>query len=303
VAHSAGLPYYLASDLSQLEVVLTSERVGVSLVDCDQLDLETLERIVARLQEVPVALISSNGSKGPLGSLLDRPGVGRALGRYCALQVMEPPFDERELVVTSRKLLSNDIFGIAKYVGSYGVALEADQVTSVADKGRAVSRLDSYLRQLQCTSALVDPMLTVAEELILNAIVHAPTDASGQAKYESRGPSPDLVLEPSEYVDVVYGCDGQRLMLSVADRFGRLKRKTLGDHLRRAFQGAPLEIASKASGAGLGLIFSLRAMHQIIVNVHEGVRTEVIASWDLGANSGSEPKQMAKSLQLFWVPK
>jgi hypothetical protein len=134
-------------------------------------------------------------------------------------------------------------------------------------------------------------------------MVHAPRDANGEPKYEKVGAGPNLKLEPHETVTVTWGCDGQRLMLSVTDDFGRLDKRTVFEYVSRLFSGEKLVVETKTSGAGLGLSMAVMNLHQLVFNVWETRRTEAIAGWYLRVSNAAEFRTVGKSLNLFWVPK
>jgi hypothetical protein len=89
----------------------------------------------------------------------------------------------------------------------------------------------------------------------------------------------------------------------VRDNFGMLAKKTLHNYVGRGFDSAQLTPETKPGGAGLGLTMSLRSIHQLIFNIQDQVRTEVIAGWYLRVNSAGEFRQVGKSLNVFWLPK
>ena len=277
------------------------------ILDCDNTDAHVMDDVLARLNRhrvhVPVVILSVGSDKGPLIELIQRYDVGNLVAKHGAIRAVFPVLDERELLVTCHKVVQRDIFGIDKYVASWGVVLHRACVTSMEDKGPFLNAFENYLVELDCPQSVVPSIVTVAEELILNAVVHAPRHEDGAPKYEELGPRPDLVLEPHEYVDIAYGCDGQRLMLSVTDNFGRLNKETLYNYLARGFDQTQMEAETKPGGAGLGLSLSFRSIHQLIFNIQESVRTEVIAGWYLRVSTASEFRQVGKSLNLFWLPR
>jgi hypothetical protein len=277
------------------------------ILDCDNPSPTLLEETLAILEEAgnpcPVILLSMSSNKGPLMSLIQRHDISNLVAKHGAIRAVFPVLDERELLVTCEKVIKRDIFGLQKYVGLWGVVFHRAVITSIKDKGPLLTDFEQYLVSLDCQETIVQGIVSVAEELILNAVVHAPRNPDGSAKYEGVGPRADLVLDPSEYVHVTYGCDGQRLMVSVTDNFGRLSRQTLHGYVARGFEAVQLAPEDKASGAGLGLSLSVRSIHQLIFNIQDSVKTEVIAGWYLRVNSASEFRQVSKSLNVFWLPK
>jgi hypothetical protein len=210
--------------------------------------------------------------------------------------------DERELLVTCEKFLRRDIFGIDKYIGAWGVVLHRATIDSVASKASFLDEFEQYVTDLGSPSAIIPEIVTVADELIINALIHAPHLPDGRPKYEAVASKANIVLEPHEVIEVVYGCDGRSLMLSVADNFGRLGKRTLYDYLSRSFQGRPLVVENKPGGAGLGLSLSTHNIHQLIFNIQDTVRTEAIAGWYLRVLNAREFTQVEKSINVFRLP-
>lgn len=275
------------------------------VVDADTIALSAVEPVLAQDRGSravrPVVLISVGDNKAELLRLIRNQEIGNLVAKHGAIRAVYPALDERELLVTCQKVLRKDIFGIEKYVGLWGTEVSRFTLTGMPDKAPFLSEFEQYLNRLDCPARVAPGITTVAEELILNAMVHAPHDQKGRPKYEAIGPRPDLELAPNEYVEVAYCCDGQRLMLSVVDNFGRLSRNKVLSYLARGVDGEKLSVETKAGGAGLGLSMAFGGLHQLIYNIHENTRTEAIAGWYLRVKDAHEFRAMSKSMNLFWL--
>ena len=301
--HSGGIECHFFDRIDGLDDI-AALRPAITIVDCDAFEPDQTLAAVRRLDGIcSVVLLSSSADKSQLLHLIQQHDIGNLVAKHGAIRAVYPMLDERELLVTCEKVLKRNIFGIEKYVGSWGVVLHRTTLTKLADKPAVLQKFEQFLNGLDVPETITQGIITVAEELILNAVIHAPRNPDGTPKYEHIGPRPDLVLEPNEAVNIAWGCDGQRLMLSVTDNFGRLEKTTLRSYLTRAFEGVQLQTETKASGAGLGLSMSLRSIHQLIFNIQDQKRTEVIAGWYLRVNSAGEFRQVGKSLNVFWLPK
>lgn len=275
------------------------------VVDADTIALAAVEPVLAEDRAArasrPVVLISVGDNRAELLRLIRNQEIGNLVAKHGAIRAVYPALDERELLVTCQKVLRKDIFGIEKYVGLWGTEVARYTLTGMPDKAPFLAEFEQYLNRLDCPARVAPGITTVAEELILNAMVHAPHDHKGHPKYEAIGPRPDLELAPNEYVEVAYCCDGQRLMLSVVDNFGRLSRNKVLSYLARGVEGEKLSVETKAGGAGLGLTMAFGGLHQLIYNIHENTRTEAIAGWYLRVKDANEFKAMSKSMNLFWL--
>jgi CheY-like chemotaxis protein len=296
---ASGCEVEFVGDLATLDTLLGTAPPDLLVLDGDRPEAE-LEMLLERhAQHPPVVLLALSADRRVVLDLVRLHHVGNFVAKHGALRAVAPVVDERELLATCEKMLSRAIFGVDRYIGCFGVVVHRHTVTSVEDRDRVLAVFEEYLVALDCLPSVVPGMVTVADELILNAIIHAPRDAAGQPKYEAEHLDPQLVLEPQEYVEVAWGSDGQRLMLSVTDHFGRLDDATLYNYLARGLEAEQLEPEIKPSGAGLGLVMSFRSIHQLVFNIEESVRTEVIAGWYLRVNNALEFRQVGKSLNVF----
>ncbi len=302
--HSGGINVHFTDNQEEMASLLVDVKPELAIIDCNG-ELSSVEGALAAFnnesEHPPLVILSMGSDVNKLLHLVKNHEVGNLVAKHGAIRAVYPMLDERELLVTCEKVLRRNIFGIDKYVGSWGVVLHRAVITGTADKTPFLVQFENFLNELDCPASIVQGIVTVAEELILNAVVHAPHYPDGKSKYEHLGPLAELTLEPDEHVNVVYGCDGTRLMFSVTDNFGRLSRETLYKYLTRSFDMLQSP-ETKVSGAGLGLSLAFRSIHQFVFNVQENARTEVIAGWYLRIGSASEFRQVAKSVNLFWLP-
>lgn len=199
--------------------------------------------------------------------------------------------DEGEIVVTSAKLLSGDIFGLEKYL-SWGVSVQELPVADYDQKRDAIEQLVESARGVGARRPVCAKIENVADELLMNAIYDAPTvDGSG-----ARGPTAGGGTTPAL---LRYACDGRYFAVSVRDEYGALRKEAILDNLLRARdeRGRP---RASGDGAGLGLYFVLSSVTRFIANVQPGERTEVICLFDLRV-SPRDAGSCAQSLHIFTI--
>jgi signal transduction histidine kinase len=301
---SSGSVTTFVENLPELSEAIAQVNPALLILDTDDSDGAAVENMLSAAhakRALPIVLLSVSKDKSPLASLVERHDISNLVAKHGAIRASYPTLDERELVATCEKVLQRNIFGIDKYIGNWGVLIHHAEITGQKDKAPFLARFEQYLRALEFTKSVIPDVITVADELIMNAMVHAPRDAAGNPKYEMLNATKSIELAPHEFIKVEFGCDGQRVMLSVSDNFGTLDKKKVHLYLSRAF-GPPLTPEDKPGGAGIGLSMSYRSIHQLIFNVHESKRTEAIAGWYLDVATGAEFRQVAKSLNLFWLP-
>jgi len=207
-------------------------------------------------------------------------------------------FDAGELVATCEKILRRDCFGLDKYMSGFGIELSHQVIVRAQERDLVIERLTAVVRALGGGRRLVDSVALVADELVTNAVYNAPRDADGQPRYASRSRRDKVTLEPTEYVRLDYGADGRAFGIAVTDNFGGLTPETIRAGIARCLT-AEDQIEQKEGGAGLGIYTALGSVNQLVINVEEGIRTEVIALWDLERRGRGTGAANPGSLHVF----
>jgi hypothetical protein len=208
-------------------------------------------------------------------------------------------FSIDELRVTLQKLILQDFFGIEKYL-TPGTPIHRAGVTSSEDRDTLNSSVAQFAENCRLGQHTCKLLYGISEELLMNAVYDAPV-AGGRTKYNNLPRSVPIVLEPDEYSQLSYGCDGQIFAIAVKDPFGALRRDKLYQYikkvLRRNDQSGEL-IDKKDGGAGLGLFKILYSCHSLVCNVKPGQTTEVIALLDINQQVRDFGK-VARSVHFF----
>jgi hypothetical protein len=118
----------------------------------------------------------------------------------------------------------------------------------------------------------------LADELIMNAMYDAPVDAHSRPRYAHRRKEA-IRLEPSERPRLGYGSDGARIVISVADPFGRLSRDAVFRGLHRGLREGTID--SSGGGAGLGMTMIYQTAKIVFFDVVPGRITQVTAVTEL----------------------
>ena len=205
--------------------------------------------------------------------------------------------DELELVVTSFKLLSGDIFGLEKYL-SWGAAVSESEVCSYQDKRTAIEGVARAAEAVGARRQLVSKIERAADELLMNALYDAPA-AVGQGQPDLQQVIRDATVpldRTGASALLRHASDGRYFAVSVLDRHGALDKRAIVDSVlrARAERGEPRQ----QGGAGLGLYFVLTSVTRFIVNLEPGHRTEVVCLFDL-RERGRDSEAWARSLHIF----
>jgi hypothetical protein len=203
-----------------------------------------------------------------------------------------------ELRITIQKLLSKDIFGIAKYLRT-DTQIFSFPVSGTHNREDYNRRIMNFVLDCKLGQHMAKSAYGVAEELLMNAIYDAPF-ASGLPYYAKFNRSQALTLRPEDEGVFSYGCDGRTLAISTSDPFGLLKRDTLMKYLKKVMrrQDSKALIDNKEGGAGLGFFKILYSSHVLVANVEEGKRTEIIALIDI-VDQLRDFSKMARSIHYF----
>lgn len=214
--------------------------------------------------------------------------------RVSSLLCHDDAFDDDEFIASATKALRRDIFGLQKYF-PWGVTTYSMVLRNYEEKTRAIEIIMDYARQAGLRGPVRDRIQLVSDELMMNALYHAPVNDKGEEKYAevSRKELTKMEVDP---VEVHYGCSGRYFGLSIRDLGGSLTREKALQYLMRA-KNATSQIETKTTGAGLGLISVLRSVSKLIFNLDPGHATEVIALFDM--NLFAKGKVGARSLHVF----
>jgi hypothetical protein len=205
--------------------------------------------------------------------------------------------DNGDLLVTARKLVGRDIFGVDKYL-RWGSVVHTCQLHSSAEKNDAIAQLESFLEDLQCDHRYITNLANVADEFISNAFFHAPTDG-GIHPYSNESRKrvitlPDSTPAPS----FEYGSDGKSIAVACRDPFGSLQVGALLQRLAKCVEARLAEANRGPGGAGLGIYMSYRSLDHMVINLEPDVATEFLGLVDV-SNPYRDHLRLPRSLNVF----
>lgn len=183
--------------------------------------------------------------------------------------------DAEALIVTIKKILLDDIFGIEKYF-IWGVEAKTKTISNSSKRQEIIDSAEEFAANLGINKRLVQAFTLVADELVTNALYNAPTDKDGNHRFAHRSRQETVELEEHEQVTIKFCSDGSRIGIAAIDPFGSLEPSKLQDYLAKCLAGGAAQIDDKAGGAGLGFYYIFDALSHFIVNIDPGNKTEVI---------------------------
>ena len=175
------------------------------------------------------------------------------------------PFNFLELDSIIKGLLTRDIFGLSRYLSENQMVLEKSLIRSSKD-GREFR--ESIVESFEKKFGTSGDMKLILDEIITNAIYHAPVLEDGTEKYQEFS---DITLEPDEYIQIEYGYDKEKYGVSITDYKGRLTKETVLYKIDRQIAGEGL-----LDDSGRGIHMSRLFADRMIINIESNKRTEVI---------------------------
>ena len=209
----------------------------------------------------------------------------------------DEPLEPDELIITAEKLLRQDLFGLQKYL-LWGVEPFCVRIVDSRHKLQYIRQVAEYAALLGCNQRTVEMIENVVDELVTNAIYNAPRTEEGEPKYARLSRRESVVLEEHEVGELQFACDGAYIAIAQVDPFGSLTRDTVVSYLNRCLIKGPDQLSDASGGAGIGLFRVFQSLSKFIINIHPGLRTEVITLIDLRLNM-RRFRQAAKSFHIF----
>ncbi|MDG5815267.1 response regulator [Chitinispirillales bacterium ANBcel5] len=175
------------------------------------------------------------------------------------------PFNFSELESIIRSLLSGEIFGICRYLQSDAAVFKTFCITSSASAREVREEITGLFKEKFGTAG---DMLLLLDEVVTNAIYHAPVLEDGTEKYTEFS---EVQLESCEYIHIDCAYDFEKYGVSVVDNQGRLTKETVLKKIERQISGAGV-----LDDSGRGIHMSRLFSDRMIINIATNKKTEVI---------------------------
>jgi hypothetical protein len=188
-------------------------------------------------------------------------------------------FDAEDFIHVSTRLLKREPIGIRTYFQG-GVAVYDFSISSYQDKARVLDALAGYAELAGARGPVRERIVLVAEELLMNAIYHAPVDQDGRSQYDHLNRKQLSSLTFTRPVKVSCASNGRRFAIVATDEYGSLDKRTVLRFLAKS-SSANLEPEQRVAGAGLGLVTMLKTASKLVYNLTVGASTEAIAVFDI----------------------
>jgi hypothetical protein len=297
------------------EVVIVEEPAQLAaaiptaaLLCADVFDGDAVLEAVRAFPRLRALLWTAEPARRAMRYLCESPSISNLLGRKDFESSPRP----WELLMVARRILMTGVEASSPKTGQtistapagrvpreafvdWGHAALERQISSSAERDLTVAAIQERVTSLQVPKRVAEMFGELAHELIMNAMYDAPVDAQGRPRYAADRKA-ELRLEPREQPTVWLATDGSRLVLQVADPFGRLQRHHVMNGLARGLAGG--EMDQSHGGAGLGMMMCHNSAALLVFDVRPGIRTEVTAVFELDLNL-REFRTQARSIHYF----
>jgi hypothetical protein len=254
--------------------------VDVVVFDVDAATPENRRSMIriADMDAAPALILLSEHADGPmLRDLASYP-----LGYNLLLKT--GGIDNGDLLVTIRKLVTRDLFGIDKYL-RWGSIVHSCQLHSSAEKNETIANLERFLEDIQCDPRYVSDLANVAD---------------GEHHLYSLEPRQRVITLPETSPAAIfeYGSDGRNVAIGCRDPFGSLELDHLLTQLAERIGSTRAVVNRGPGGAGIGLYTSYRSLDHMIINLEPDVATEFLGIIDV-SHPYREHLRSPRSLNVF----
>jgi hypothetical protein len=150
---------------------------------------------------------------------------------------------------------------------------------SSGEKALLLERLDTFLDNSAPMSSIKDLCLQAADEMISNAIFHAPIKASGARVNDKFERSEDIWLPDGKEATLFACFSDQRVIIGCDDPFGSLSRGTLLMQLRSVFKDSATAVRPSGPSAGIGFKYLVDNCANFYAMCTKGKRTLIATAF------------------------
>ncbi len=263
---------------AEVDAVRTPDAIEANIIPhryvffaIDKGNTEAVEALVARLRTKAQVVVIVPEARLEEQMVILRDGrVNHVVARNASL--------EHSIMVTARKLLTGDIFGIEKYLPP-DTPVHYARLRDFEGRSNAINTILEFAAASKIRRAMRHAIGQACEELLMNALYDAPVDEHGQQIFAEVDPRIRTKTRSPKPVSIRYAATEHIFAVAVRDRFGRLAKQTILSYIDKCLHSST-QIDRKTYGAGLGIYLVASAASSYIVNVAYGIATEVICTFE-----------------------
>ncbi|MEZ4265017.1 MAG: hypothetical protein R3F39_01470 [Myxococcota bacterium] len=277
VVRALGLTPYTPVDLS----LITGEPPAVCVIDPDVLGADPsggLREVFSRVGSAPTVILSGPCSR-------DRLSHHVGIRTLAAIVARDHVTSDGDLSHALHAVVHGPTFGWEVEL-SPNAAEAGWTIVGSAGRNECLDALAAFAGERGVRRRIVRHVQDVADEMITNAVYDAPVDAAGERLYASLDRRGAVDLAEDARPTLRIACEDAQVHIAVRDPFGSLGLETVRYYLAKGLRAGDDQVDDKAGGAGLGLTRIYESVDRMTVKVERGVRTEVVATIELGGARG-----------------
>lgn len=278
-----GVELDIIDNIEEGESLLNKNRYDVICTNAELIQLGHLA--IDKHADTQCVFMTSESASSYLSTLRNNPFLSNIVSRNDD----DRTFTLKNIIVTISKLLNHDLFGLEKYL-SWGVDVHEHAIIGSADRENLISMMEDDFKALGIRRNVIVKCITVADELLMNAIYDAPTDAEGVPLYNHLPRTVPVELTKNQQGKFRYACDGSLLAVSAEDPFGALYKETILQYLESCYGGEAGTLNKAKGGAGRGLFEIMETSDLVVMDVKANVRTEVVAIFNIDPGKSKTTK-------------
>lgn len=243
---------------------------------CDHDTFEKFLTSIETFKEIRKALITNISDSDYINRLLKDIRFELLIPKNHTLESGEEVCSEQDLNFIS-KLIATQNFTVENH--DKVAPLQTIEITNIIDKNPAIDKIRDAALDQGYKSVLLEKINVLLDEMITNAVFHAPVDENGNFKYTKLPRNSSFELQPNETVTVKYSINDDIIIVKVFDNFGRLTWDTYSKYLKNALafikegKKGHMRMNHVGGGIGFGLLFLMS--HYLLIRVDPHKQTEI----------------------------
>lgn len=255
-------------------------------------DVDLLPQLKGVLTSFPVVGVVDGPAAESLSTTVRVLDEHPALANVIAASLLSTPHGKAHLDSLLERLsggLEHDLLSSAS-VGRVAVLAQASH------REKRFERMHAYFTKHGMSARTITVLQDLAEELVMNALYNAPSEAGYFKTPVSR--TEDVTLPLDRACEISYGIESGNAFIRLRDTFGSLRRERLVEVLRRC-NSTEVTLDESNGGAGLGLWRIFSSSSTIAITVIPGRLTDVLIR--VAPRQAKSARQLL-AVHLFFFP-
>lgn len=255
-------------------------------------DIERLPELEGELAGILLVLVIDAAPTDTRRMIVDILGAHPLIGHVVVGPMLGTPLGRTHLKSLVERLVSGSEHDLLDTASVGRVAM----IAQASRRDARFGRMQDYFTKQGFSSRTISAIYEVAEELVMNALYNAPTEAGYFKAPVSR--TEDVTLPIDRACEISYGIEGSHAFVRLRDTFGALRRERLFEVLNRCSKTG-VSLDESRGGAGLGIWRVFSAATTIAITVIPGRLTDILIR--MVPKQGKLSRQLV-AVDLYFLP-